>query len=1119
MPKSETSRMRQRTFNVLLVVSRPNKHNDIDPLLGSRCIVDALRSLPPDESAKVVVDVARPGTFKALEAHLERTTKDWKQRGGVGAWFDMVVFDVHGQIENDTAYLSFLSSSGLKEHRVSATKIAALLREYEVEVAFLVSCESAKVTGSPSSNLARTFVEAGMSAVVAMSFKFTASASKSFLMSFFIQYLGNVQAGVTEALVTARSRLVRSPERNGKFGLKVVLPDYLVPVVYINSTRETSRNVPFADFIHQGRRLLQASAIQDFDETVGDLVGREQDVLEIEARVLKASSTRPNNILLLRGVAGVGKTALLTFLRWWWPYTEFCMACTYVDLGALTGIDELRAITAVWSSDFMLQVASEQRNVFIIDNLDRVSYSSPSTNPAEAARASQCLKGLKQWLARMRGSKVVIILASKSRESWLAEEGVRSLDLQGLSPYDSAELMAAILDRMKVKEKFADAESTKYLAHLASHLGHNPLAIKEYVPVLQRQSEMDRDSVRVWVDNPFKLYNHLQNGSTRPHQDRSSLRFTQELLQFCDKNNPAMKRVLLGLAPMWNVYREDWFDTLIEWMPQYGQSIPPLTEIRTFFDSYILDSGWADIVRLPKGSLQQEFRYIRLHPLFCLALRGFSSYLDIESGEDWSDRTSKIFLVHFCLRGAQFYTSTAARIDIKPQMLLESSNFLRAVELQTANLDQVGNVLGHTLVVKSIGYILYRLWELVRSSGVPHLNVDILIDTSDGFLQKLLDSPPAGLNQYGTEMCISFLTVGTCLVDHLMVRDIGKAIQYAESCVTFLEPAPDPWGTNEVLVFKAQVMMLKASALSGQAEGTNEAEAACQFAAKAVEILAELGSKQVKFADVKKATNMLAYSTLRNLSAFSSTFREKKGIYDQEYDQLWGGFTSRGWEARDSKEYGPVLAAQEQLTRRNWWQSELGVRKTDTYRALMTGDDTSSDAGDTGENKSKADLLLELHQAVSSGDETAEYFLQNALVRYHEKEEDWKTAAEHVREILRLDAALVSGDRHTRDMGYFQGERYKLRHALILIRADAFKEAYELYGSIITEVLNKCASAEEGKQKTHFLPGMTWATLMKEGSSWDVILPAMLETMIAQEIGKRWPGATGRNDDAKEGLI
>jgi len=66
------------------------------------------------------------------------------------------------------------------------------------------------------------------------------------------------------------------------------------------------------------------------------------------------------------------------------------------------------------------------------------------------------------------------------------------------------------------------------------------------------------------------------------------------------------------------------------------------------------------------SSLQQEFQYIRLYPLFCLALRGFSSYLDIESGEDWSDRTSQIFMVHFCQRGAQFYTSSAARIDIKP---------------------------------------------------------------------------------------------------------------------------------------------------------------------------------------------------------------------------------------------------------------------------------------------------------------------------------------------------------------------------------------------------------------------------------------------------------------------
>jgi hypothetical protein len=133
----------KRDYNILLVVARPSKEEDINPLLGARAIFGALEGLAAVSTVKVNVEIARPGTWDAFVDHIESRTRAWHAEGGKGAWFDVVHFDVHGVVRNGVASLLFLSSKGTHALKRPAEMIGALLKENHVRFAVLNSCDSA----------------------------------------------------------------------------------------------------------------------------------------------------------------------------------------------------------------------------------------------------------------------------------------------------------------------------------------------------------------------------------------------------------------------------------------------------------------------------------------------------------------------------------------------------------------------------------------------------------------------------------------------------------------------------------------------------------------------------------------------------------------------------------------------------------------------------------------------------------------------------------------------------------------------------------------------------------------------------------------------------------------
>lgn len=74
--KSQALNVGKETFNILFVVSRPEKDEDIDPHLITEAVVKTLATLPRAQSAKVRLEVCRPGAWYGFKEHLTSRTRE-----------------------------------------------------------------------------------------------------------------------------------------------------------------------------------------------------------------------------------------------------------------------------------------------------------------------------------------------------------------------------------------------------------------------------------------------------------------------------------------------------------------------------------------------------------------------------------------------------------------------------------------------------------------------------------------------------------------------------------------------------------------------------------------------------------------------------------------------------------------------------------------------------------------------------------------------------------------------------------------------------------------------------------------------------------------------------------
>lgn len=238
-----------------------NGRRDVAYRTISRPLVDLIEEL----ELPVEVTLLRPGTYMALQEHLERVSR----ARGVG-YYQVVHFDAHGGLlgyeefcevgegekreslgnvvvykvkrprglpeikpyEGKRAFLSLEREDEERSGLVEAEEVGRLLTLHQVPVAILNACQSAKYVGGTDSSLGSRLVRAGVQTVVAMGYSITVSAAELLMKALYEELFRRRR--LAEALSVARKELANDKERRAYYNQRIELEDWLLPIVYQN---------------------------------------------------------------------------------------------------------------------------------------------------------------------------------------------------------------------------------------------------------------------------------------------------------------------------------------------------------------------------------------------------------------------------------------------------------------------------------------------------------------------------------------------------------------------------------------------------------------------------------------------------------------------------------------------------------------------------------------------------------------------------------------------------------------------------------------------------------------------------------------------------------------------
>lgn len=209
---------RKSTINVLLVIARDiptdgdEQYKDVSPSITLLALIGVHQKLKLMKcSQQLHIEVMRPGSYEALERHLQRT----RETKGYG-YFHVAHFDVHGLVRDRQANLYFADDEPLERGLVekSAVSVGKLLADHGIPSAVINACESARANRGIGANLSRIFARQGVSNTLAMSYKFSSSAAVLFHTKFYECLLVETLP-FSEAARHARKTLRDNQEREG----------------------------------------------------------------------------------------------------------------------------------------------------------------------------------------------------------------------------------------------------------------------------------------------------------------------------------------------------------------------------------------------------------------------------------------------------------------------------------------------------------------------------------------------------------------------------------------------------------------------------------------------------------------------------------------------------------------------------------------------------------------------------------------------------------------------------------------------------------------------------------------------------------------------------------------
>jgi tetratricopeptide (TPR) repeat protein len=340
-------------------------------------------------------------------------------------------------------------------------------------------------------------MSAGMQMVVAMGYSVTVTAASLLMEKLYSELFAN--KGFTEAIRLARRELYNTKSRQAYFNQKIDLEDWLLPIVYSNGAVKLN----LREFTPQEEEEYCESLGKQyrFSQPQYGFVGRDLEILKIERSLIK------NNILLLQGMGGTGKTTLLNYLQEWWQTTHFAKNVFYFgyDKQAWTLPQIVFAIGKQVYSRFefanfqamsleaqvqkLLAKLKSESYILILDNLESVTGQQLAIqNTLPEAERNQ----IRDFLGQLVKGKTRVVLGSRNREAWLqAKTRMYVYQLQGLDPQSRSELAEKILESHVERRRIPKLRKDESFQKLMKLLAGYPLAMEVVLANLQQQSPQE----------------------------------------------------------------------------------------------------------------------------------------------------------------------------------------------------------------------------------------------------------------------------------------------------------------------------------------------------------------------------------------------------------------------------------------------------------------------------------------------------------------------------------------------------------------------------------------------------------------------------------------------------
>ncbi|MCP4702710.1 MAG: tetratricopeptide repeat protein [Gammaproteobacteria bacterium] len=567
-------------LNILLVVARPEGRKDVGYRTISRPLVEMVR----DASLPVNIEILRPGTYKALKQHLKQVS----ETRGKG-FYHAIHFDLHGAVltweqlqagheagrfvfydygraeikpfEGKQAFIFLQHEENGKAAPIAAPELTDLLYLHGIPAVVLNACQSAKQAGADrETSLAGHLMQSGAQFVVAMAYSVTVSAAKVFMCELYRRLFDGQP--LAAAIRRGRFELYNHKTRRAYHNEQIDLEDWMLPVVYqsrqaILPLREFTPQEEAAYFERDAARFVGAKPEYGF-------FGRDVEILELEERLLMR-----RNVLLLQGMGGAGKTALLRHLGEWWQTTRFVDKVFYFGFDSkawtrqqilenialsLWGEEECRARFQSLSEAAQLrklaQALRSERHLLILDNLESVTGAAMAIQHTLNAKQQAALR---EFVAELTGGQTLALLGSRGDEKWLqagtfAENIYR---LPGLDAESASNLADAVLQRRHAEHLRNEPEHREALVRLLKLLGGFPLALEVVLSNLPQKT-------------PAQVLQALTSGDEAIDLDSGDK--TKSILRCIEYSHsnlsPPAQQLLLCLAPFVGVVN-------VQWLPEY----------------------------------------------------------------------------------------------------------------------------------------------------------------------------------------------------------------------------------------------------------------------------------------------------------------------------------------------------------------------------------------------------------------------------------------------------------------------------------------------------------------------------------------------------------------------